>query len=98
MSTTSDAVHVAAATSSSSTGDVATVLSPSTATGGRSAAAASNWRASRQRMVISPTFAPTPVAPPPLQPHAQPVVAEPTPALVPEQPAAPGTIMQLPAD
>src|SRR5437764_2639531 len=97
ISTTSDAVQLAAAASSSSTGEVATALLPSTPTGGRPGAAASNSRASRQRSVISATFPATSVAPPRRQSGVQPVVTEPTHAVVLEQPVEGGAIVQLEA-
>src|SRR5437588_7952942 len=95
ISTTSDAVQVAAATSNSSTGDAATALLPSTTTGGRPGAPASNSRASRQRVVISATFAATSVPPPRRESRVQAVVAEPTHAVVFEQPVEGGAIVQL---
>src|SRR2546430_4489447 len=97
ISTTSDAVQLAAATSSSSTGDVATALLPSTTIGGRPGAAASNSRASRQRSVISAVFAATSVAPPRGQSGVEPVVAETTHAVVLQQPGEGRAIVQLEA-
>src|SRR5213078_870111 len=97
ISTTSDAVQLAAATSSSSTGDNATVSLASTTTAGRPGAVAANSRASRHRSVISATFPATSVAPPRGQAGVQPVVAEPIHAVVLEQPVERGAIVQLDA-
>src|SRR5207237_2028081 len=75
--------------------DSATALLPSTTTGGRPVAPASNSRASRQRMVISATFAATSVPPPRRESRVEAVVAEPTHAVVFEQPVEGGAIMEL---
>src|SRR5439155_6071672 len=96
--TTSDAEHVAAATSNSSTGEVATAASPSTRTGGRPDAPASNNSRSRQRMVMSQVSPATSIPSPRRQSHVESVVAEATHAVVLEQPVERGAVGDLEAD
>src|SRR5712671_2188998 len=94
MITTSDAVQVAAARSSSSTGDVAAVESPSTRIGRRPIPLPSNcsWRS--QRIVTSALRA-TLVAPPGGEPDVQAVPAHRVHAVILEQPVERRAVVQL---
>src|SRR5213592_4681016 len=94
MMTTSDAVHVAAASSSSSTGDVAAAESPSTRIGGRPVPLPSNCSARSHRIDTSAVFAIS-VAPAGRQSDVQPVPTHPVHAVVLEQPVERGVVMQL---
>src|SRR5439155_1026765 len=98
ISTTSEAAHVAAATSSISTGDVATAPSPSTRTGGRPEPPASNSSCSCHRMVISRVSPATSISSPRRQSHVQSVVAEATHPVVLQQPVERGPVVELEAD
>src|SRR6266704_3109581 len=91
---TSDAVHVAAASSSSSTGDVAAAESPSTRIGGRPAPLPSNCSSRSHRIVTSAAFAIS-VAPARGEADVQPVPAHPVHAVILEQPVERGPVPQL---
>src|SRR6266487_571760 len=71
---------------------------PSTSTGGRPDAPASNRSRSRHRMVISRVSPATSVSSPGRQAHIQSVVAETTHAVVLEQPVERGAVVELEAD
>src|SRR5690349_4768975 len=98
IDTTSDAEQVAAATSNSSTGDVATTPSPSTRTVGRPAGPASKSRRSRHRIVISGAGFAMSVAAPRGQPDVHAIVAEPIHGVILEQPVECGAVVELEAD
>src|SRR6267143_5737144 len=94
MITTSDAVHVAAASSNSSTGDVAAVESPSTRIAGRPTPLPSNCRLRSQRIVTSAVRAML-VAPPRRESDEQPVPAQPVHGVVLEDPVEGRAVAQL---
>src|SRR5882672_2370615 len=94
MITTSDAVQVAAASSSSSTGDVAAFESPSTRSGGRPVLFPSNCSSRSQRIVTSAVRAIL-VAPSRREPDEQPVTAHPIHAVVLDEPVEGRAVMQL---
>src|SRR5574341_2593675 len=99
MITTSDAVQVAAASSNSSTGEVATVELPSTRIAGLAAPPPlpSNSRSRSQRIVTSAVRA-TSVPPPRRETDVEPVPAHPVHAVVLEQPIERGPVPQLEAE
>src|SRR5207249_8350449 len=80
-----------------STGDVATLLSPSTRTRGWPGAPASNTRRSRHCIVISATGPAISVAPPRGQPQIESIVFEVIHGVVLEQPVECGAIVKLDA-
>src|SRR6266480_5602808 len=94
MITTSDAVHVAAARSSSSTGDVAAVASPSTRIAGRPTPLPSNCRLRSQRIVTSAVRVML-VAPPRRESDEEAVPAQPVHAVVLEDPVERRAVAQL---
>src|ERR1700704_6428498 len=94
MITTADAVHVAAARSSSSTGDVAAVESPSTRIGRRPLPLPSNCSWGSQRVVTSAAPA-TLVAPPRGEADVQAVPAHRVHAVILEQPVEGRAVVQL---
>src|ERR1043165_5200490 len=96
MITMSDAVQVAAATSSSSTGDVAVFELPSTRIGGRPTPSPSNSRPRNQRTVTSAAReGATSVTAPRRQADEDAVMAKRVHAVVLDQPVERGAIMQL---
>src|SRR6266545_7895370 len=97
MITTSDAVHVAAARSSSSTGDVAAVESPSTRIAGRPAPAPSNCRLRSQRIVTAAVRA-TSIAATRRKTDVQPVAAQAIHGVILEQPVERRAVVQLDAE
>src|SRR5881397_1870629 len=97
MMTTSDAVHVAAARSRSSTGDVAAVESPSTRIGGRPATFPSNCNSRSHRMVTSAVRAIL-VAPPRRESDEQAVPPHPVHAVVFEEPVEGRAVVELEAE
>src|SRR5258705_7846218 len=94
MITTSDAVQVAAATSSSSTGDVAAFELPSTRIGGRPVPFPSNCSSRSQRIVTSAVGAML-VAPSRREADEQAVPAHPFHAMVLEEPVEGRAVVQL---
>src|SRR3989442_2281458 len=99
MMTTSDAVQVAAARSSSSTGDVAAVESPSTRIGGRSPPVPlpSNCSCRSQRIVTAAVSAML-VAPSRRESDEQAVHAHPVHAVVLDEPVEGRAVVQLEAE
>src|SRR5437899_5295305 len=97
MMTTSDAVHVAAASSRSSTGDVAAVESPSTRIGGRPVPFPSNCNCRSHRMDTSAVRAIL-VAPPRRESDEQAVPAHPVHAVVFEEPIEGRAVVELEAE
>src|SRR5882762_6248382 len=94
MMTTSDAVHVAAASSRSSTGDVAAVESPSTRMGGRPVPFPSNCNCRSHRIVTSAVRAIL-VAPPRRESDEEAVPAHPVHAVVFEDPVEGRAVVEL---
>src|SRR5258705_3821757 len=94
MITTSDAVQVAAATSSSSTGDVAAFELPSTRIGGRPVPFPSNCSSRSQRIVTSAVGAML-VAPSRREADEETVPAHPVHAMVLEEPVEGRAVVQL---
>src|SRR2546425_6080165 len=94
MMTTSDAVQVAAASNSISTGDVAAAESPSTRIGGRPVPPPSNCSCLSHRVVTSAVFAMS-VSPPCREADVQPVPAHPVHAGIFDEPVERGAIPQL---
>src|SRR5712692_7231408 len=95
--TTSEAVQVPAASSSSSTGEVATSVSPSTTTGGRPAPPPSKTSPSRHRSEMAAVRA-TSVPPPGGETEIQPVPPHRVHAVVLQEPIESGLVVQLEAE
>src|SRR5712691_7736144 len=93
MMTTSEAVQVAAASNSSSTGDVAAFASPSTRIAGRPVALPSNCSSCSQRIVTAAVT--NSVTAPRGEADVQPVPAHRVHAMILEQPVERRAVMQL---
>src|SRR5207249_8848619 len=94
MMTTSEAVQVAAASNSSSTGDVAAFASPSTRIAGRPVALPSNCSSCSQRIVTAAVLTNS-VTAPRGEADVQPVPAHRVHAVILEQPVERRAVMQL---